>query len=208
MRHVDGKVWLQDAGTYNVLRLDPKSGAYENFEVYQVPRPNVYDVLVDSQNNAYFLVMGAGDVGRIDAKTGKVEIFPTPTPRSAPRRGSMDAQDRLWFGENRGNRIGMFDSRTRQFKEWLVPTPESWPYDATADKNGDVWAGGEFSDRIQRLDPKTGTIVEYLLPQQTNVRRVFVQNSTTPVTFWVGNNHRASIVKLEPLDGPADRSTK
>jgi hypothetical protein len=29
---------------------------------------------------------------------------------------------------------------------------------------------------------------------------VFVDNSTTPVTFWVGNNHGASIVKLEPLN--------
>jgi len=27
-----------------------------------------------------------------------------------------------------------------------------------------------------------------------------VDNSTTPVTFWVGSNHGASIVKLEPLD--------
>jgi imidazolonepropionase-like amidohydrolase len=27
-----------------------------------------------------------------------------------------------------------------------------------------------------------------------------VDNRTTPVTFWVGNNHGASIVKLEPLD--------
>ncbi len=35
------------------------------------------------------------------------------------------------------------------------------------------------------------------------MRRVFVDNSTTPVTFWVGNNHGASIVKLEPLDAPA-----
>ena len=34
----------------------------------------------------------------------------------------------------------------------------------------------------------------------TNVRRVFVDNSTTPVTFWVGNNHHGKIVKLEPLD--------
>src|SRR5262249_57137425 len=45
--------------------------------------------------------------------------------------------------------------------------------------------------------------IQYLLPRATNVRRVFVDNSTTPVTFWVGNNHAASIVKLEPLDAPA-----
>ena len=35
------------------------------------------------------------------------------------------------------------------------------------------------------------------------MRRVFVDNSTTPVTFWVGNNHGASIVRLEPLDAPS-----
>jgi len=94
----------------------------------------------------------------------------------------------------------MFDPRTEHFQEWLAPTKESWSYDVTADKNGEVWSGGEFSDQIERLNPKTGEFIEYLLPRFTNVRRVFVDNSTNPVTFWVGNNHGASIVKLEPLD--------
>ena len=49
-------------------------------------------------------------------------------------------------------------------------------------------------------DPKTGATVEYLLPRFTNVRRVAVDNSATPVAFWVGNNHGASIVKVEPLE--------
>lgn len=200
---VDGKVWLQDAGTYRVFRLDLASGAFEIFEPYKIPRPNVYDVIPDSKNNGYFLVLGAEEIGRIDARSGAIRIFKTPTPRSGPRRGSMDAQDRLWFGENNGDRIGMFDTRTEKFQEWTVPTPGAWPYDATADRTGDVWAGGEYDDRILRLDPKSGEIVAYLLPRSTNVRRVFVDNRTTPVTFWVGNNHGASIVKLEPLDGAA-----
>ena len=198
--YVDGKVWLQDAGTYTVLRLDVASGKFEVFEPYAIPRPNVYDVIPDSQNNGYFLVLGSADVGRIDAKTGKITIFKTPTPNSGPRRGMMDPQNRLWFGENNGDRIGMFDTRTSQFQEWAPPTPGSWPYDATSDKDGSVWTGNEFTDRILRLDPKTGRFVEYLLPRPTNVRRVFVDNQTTPPTFWVGNNHGASIVKLEPLE--------
>jgi virginiamycin B lyase len=197
---VDGKVWLQDAGTYTVLRLDEKSGKYEVFEPFKIPRPNIYDVISDAQNNVYFTVYGRGDIGRIDAKTGKITTYPTPTPASAPRRGMIDSQGRLWFGENRANRIGMFDTKTERFQEWMAPTAESWPYDVTADKNGEAWSGGEYSDRVLRLDPKTGQIVEYLLPRFTNVRRVFVDNSTTPVTFWVGNNHGASIIKLEPLD--------
>jgi virginiamycin B lyase len=201
--HVDGRVWLQDAGTYTVLRLDPKSGRFEVFEPYKIPRPNVYDVIPDSKNNGYFLVLGAEDVGRIDAKSGEIKIFKTPTARSGPRRGMMDAQDRLWFGENNGDRIGMFDTRTEKFQEWTVPTPGAYPYDVTADKNGNVWSGGEYNDRILRLDPAAGTFIEYALPRATNVRRVFVDNRTNPVTFWVGNNHAASIVKLEPLDAPA-----
>jgi virginiamycin B lyase len=197
---VDGKVWLQDAGTYTVLRLDVKSGKFEVFEPFKIPRPNIYDVISDSQNNVYFTVFGRQDIGKIDAKNGKISIYPTPSRASAPRRGMIDQQGRLWFGENRANRVGMFDTKTQQFQEWQAPTPESWPYDATGDKNGEVWSGGEFSDRVLRINPKTGETIEYLLPRFTNIRRVFVDNSTTPVTFWVGNNHGASIVKLEPLD--------
>jgi len=198
--HVDGKVWFQDAGTYTVLRLDIASGKIETFEPYKIPRPNVYDVIPDAKNNGYFLVLGAEDVGRIDATTGRITIFKTPTPRSGPRRGMMDAQGRLWFGENSGDKIGMFDTKTERFQEWAPPTPGAWPYDVTADRNGDVWSGGEYNDRILRLNPRTGAIIEYLLPRKTNVRRVWVDNRTTPVTFWVGNNHGASIVKLEPID--------
>ena len=205
--YVDGKVWLQDAGTYTVLRLDIASGKFEVFEPYKIPRPNIYDVVPDTQNNCYFLVLGSEDVGRIDAKTGAIRIFKTPTPRSGPRRGMMDAQDRVWFGENNGDRIGMFDTKSERFQEWPVPTPGAWPYDATSDKDGNVWTGGEYDDRILRLDPKSGQFISYLLPKPTNVRRVFVDNRTTPATFWVGSNHGASIVKLEPLDSPASAAT-
>jgi virginiamycin B lyase len=199
--YVDGKVWLQDAGTYTILRLDVASGTFERFEPYKIPRPNVYDVVPDSRNNGYFLTMGAEDVGRIDAKTGDIKIFRTPTKGSGPRRGMMDGQDRLWFGENRSDKIGMFDTKTETFQEW-TPTPGAWPYDVTVDRNGEAWSGGEYNDRILRLNPQAGTFIEYLMPGHTNVRRVWVDNKTTPVTFWVGSNHAASIVKLEPLDEP------
>jgi streptogramin lyase len=112
----------------------------------------------------------------------------------------VDEQDRLWFAEYGANAVGMFDPKTEKIQEWKVPTPWGAPYQAVVDKHGDVWTASMFTDRVVRLNPATGEVTEYLLPQQTNVRRVFVDNSTTPVTFWVGNNHGASIMKLEPLD--------
>jgi len=198
--HVDGKVWFSDAGSYTQMRLDLASDKFEVFEPFPVPRPNIYQVISDAQNNLYLDVMGRQDIGRIDGKTGKTTFYPTPTAHSAPRRGMMDAQSRLWFGENRGNKIGMFDTKTQKFQEWDSPVPEYFPYDVTADKNGDAWAVSEFSDSVIRLNPQTGQIIQYPLPHFTNMRRAFVDNSTTPVTFWVGNTHGASIVKLEPMN--------
>jgi len=198
--HVDGKLWLVEVGSRRVLRLDTVTGEYEAFDLFGIPRPTTYDVISDAQNNAYFTVMGREHIGRIDAETGAISLYETPTPRSAPRRGSIDAQGRFWFAENRGDKIGMFDPRTEQFQEWQVPTPFSLPYDVVADKHGHVWAGGEYTDRILRLDPETDEFTEYVLPGFVNVRRVFVDNRPTPVAFWVGATHTASIVKLEPLD--------
>ena len=81
-----------------------------------------------------------------------------------------------------------------------MPTPHTYPYDVFLDRNGELWSGSMSSDRVLRFDPESGRAVEYLLPRPTNVRRVFVDNSTTPVTFWAGSNHGASIIRLEPLD--------
>ena len=72
-------------------------------------------------------------------------------------------------------------------------------YDAIADSAGFAWAGGMNNDHVVRVDTKTGETVEYLLPRMTNIRRVNVDNRTSPPTFWVGNNLGAALVKVEPL---------
>jgi hypothetical protein len=48
--------------------------------------------------------------------------------------------------------------------------------------------------------PARAEAVEYLLPQPINIRRVFVDQSTNPVTFSAGNNHGAEILRLQPLE--------
>jgi streptogramin lyase len=111
----------------------------------------------------------------------------------------MDSQDRLWFAEFRGNNIAMFDTMAGKFQEFRVPTPWTNVYDAISDTTGYAWAGGMNNDHVVRLNAKTGETVEYLLPNTTNIRRVNVDNSTNPPTFWVGNNLAGTIIKLEPF---------
>ena len=202
--NVDGKVWTQNNGFAVIHRIDLSTGNVETFQPFKDTKEgenhNIYDVIPDSHNNAFFTDFANEHIGRIDAKTGEIKLYEIPTKGSAPRRGQIDAQDRVWFGEYKGNKVGMFDPKTEKFSEWTAPTRFSAPYDVQIDKNGDAWTGSMSTDRVLRLDPKTGKFTEYLLPRSTNIRRVFVDNTTTPPGFWVGSNHGASIVKLEPLD--------
>ncbi len=202
---VDGKIWVNDAGSQGILRLDLATGKYEDLDpIQKLPggarAHSFYDIVPDSRNNLYLTDFQSNYIMRVDAKDFSVTTFQTPTPMSRNRRGHMDSQDRFWFAEYRGNNIAMFDTKSEKFTEYPLPTKYTSPYDVVWDKNGDLWTGGMTTDRVVRLDPKTGSAVEYPLPRDTNMRRMFVDNSTAIPTFWVGSNHGASIVKVEPLD--------
>ena len=202
--NVDGKVWTNEVAKQSIMRLDLKTGKYELVDPYQLlpksTQHGPYGMVADAQNNLYFMDFGGEFIGRVDAKTEESTLFPTPTQNSWPRRGMLDDRGRLWFAEFAANKLGMFDTRSESFKEWDAPTPYTYPYDAFMDKKGDLWSGGMTSDRVLRFDPKSGRSVEYLLPRPTNIRRVFVDDSTSPATFWAGNNHGAEIVRVQPLD--------
>ena len=202
--HVDGRVWVKNSDRAQILRLDPATGKWETFGSFKDPATGKtitsYGIPADAENNLYLLDFASSNVGRLDAKTGELKVFKGAIANSRPRRGRFDDQNRLWFAEYGGNAIGMLDPKSGKVQEWTLPTPWAQPYDAVLDRNGEAWTGSMMSDRVSRLDPKTGEFVEYLLPRRTNIRRVFVDNSTTPVSFWVGNNHGAALVKVEPLD--------
>jgi streptogramin lyase len=210
--HVDGKVWTNNQDTHSIYRLDVATGQYENLGEFPIPGEkrtiNAYGIPVDAQNNLYLLEFSANNIGRIDAKTKDFKVYSTVTQGSRPRRGRFDEQGRLWFAEYGNNGIGMLDPKTEKIQEWKLSTPWSAPYHVVPDKNGDVWAGSMWTDRIARLNPKSGQVTEYLLPRETNIRRVFVDNTTNPVTFWVGSNHGASVLKLETLERNAETASR
>jgi virginiamycin B lyase len=205
LRHdVDGKVWTKSVGTQHIFRLDLASNTWERFHpTDKIPggeKYGIYQVISDSKNNLWMAEFTEGHLGRIDAKTQEITWFATPTEHARARRMRIDDQDRILVTEYRGNKVAVFDTKTEKFTEHALPTQFSGPYRAMFDKNGEIWVGGMQTDRAIRLNPKTGESVEYLFPTDTNMRTVFVDDSTPIPTFWVGSNHAHALVKLEPLD--------
>jgi virginiamycin B lyase len=200
---VDGKVWTKSVGTQDIFRVDLKTGQWEKFHPTDslpgVPHAGIYQVMSDSKNNLWMAEFTEGHLGKIDAKTLEVTWFANPTPHARDRRMQIDAQDRVLVTEYRNSKVALFDTKTEKFTEYNLPE-YTFPYRANFDKNGEIWASTMSTDRVVRVDPKTGKTEQYLMPSDTNMRTVFVDNSTAPVTFWVGSNHDHRIVKVEPLN--------
>ena len=68
--------------------------------------------------------------------------------------------------------------------EYDLTRLEHQPHEAAVDSKGIVWHNA-FSLPLTR---------------ELNLRRIDVDNSTTPVSVWVGNNHKAKLLKLQPLE--------
>jgi streptogramin lyase len=194
----DGTVWFKTSSSLKAYKLDPRTGKVVSYETSN----NTYGSATNSQGNLYLLNLNVHTMGELDAKTGKLAVYPVPTPRSGPRRGRTDSQDRLWYGAYYTGKVGMFDTKTKQFKEWdIPPAPYSGCYYAMIDHKGEVWCGSELTDSAYRLDTATGQVTSYLLPTlEANIQRIDVDNSTTPVALWVGEAHQAKLARIEPLD--------
>lgn len=201
---VDGYVWTNDQQDHALLRLNVKTGEYEHMgetkDAAGKPIPG-YGMPTDLKNHPMLHEFSGTRIGVYDPDKKVAEVFQTPFTGSRPRRGRVDADGRLWFAEYGGNGIGMFDPKTKTIKEWKLPIQWSQPYDAVSSKGGaEAWTGSMLTDFVSRLDTKTGDVVDYLLPRNTNIRRVFVEEHGDKQAVWIGSNHGASIVKLEPMD--------
>jgi streptogramin lyase len=142
----------------------------------------------------------ASAITRVDRKTGKVRMIPTPTPNAYPRRGYRDPQNRFWFSEFYADKIGVIDLNTDKITEYQMPAKYISPYFARADRFGTVWASSTGSDRLLRLDPATGKVLQYLLPVAYDARKIVIDDHAPRPTIWIPNKNRGELIRVEALD--------
>jgi virginiamycin B lyase len=202
--HLDGKLWLnvaegsdESGGTW---QLDVNKNEWKNIKYPKgSPPARAYDVVANSKNQMYGMHMTNPRIWITDGKSLETTWFDFPSNGKGCRRGHRDSQDRLWCGDFNGNGLAMFDPATKKIIDWQMPTQWTRPYDAQFDDNTYAWTAGMDADLAVRMNYKTGEFTEYLLPHPTNVRHVEVQKTGTLSSFWLGDQHGATITHIEPL---------
>jgi len=165
---VDRKVWLNDAGIPGLHRLDMTTGKFETWKPYQNMKGphSVYGIYADSKNNIFFMDFGGENVGKIEAATGKLTLFPTPTPRSRPRRGRMDDRTASGSREWRAERSDVSTPRRKSSGNGTCPRPiyRALRRRSRQDRQG-VDRGHEHRPRAAHGTSRTGESPKYPLAE-------------------------------------------
>jgi streptogramin lyase len=204
--HLDGKLWVNLAATRDgnrAYQVDLETWTWTRIEYPEdIPQsPNAYDIPPDLNNNMYGHqnALESGWLWWTDSKTLDTRWFAIPSGDGGGRRGHVDSQNRHWWAQYYADRIAMFDPTTETITQWQMPTTWTSPYDAQFDDKRYVWTGSMLNDMVVRMNVETGEFTEYLLPQRTNIRHVDVVKSGDLSSLWVGDNHGAKIIRIEPL---------
>ena len=210
----DGGVWRSRRGAQSdgdprireVTRMDPTTGETRRYTGPNRQMSFYGGMKADSQGNMYGSSLDFGVVGIMNGKSGEWAFVPGPSTvangtSAGLRRNLMDSQEQFWYAEYFAGAIGMFDTKAWKINEWKLD-PYSLPYGIGVAKNGEAWAAGQGTDYVYRLNPATGEVTTYWrgLEPYGQSRHLFVDSSTTPATVWIGHNHWATIVRVEPLD--------
>src|SRR3989454_2711779 len=207
-----GNLWLSHMFQSGAVKFDKRT---RKFTAYPLPKDRQNEHSQQSMvgpqrwtvdNKLWINDAGIPGMHRLDMKTGKWETWKPYENMKGPHSVYgiyADSRNNIFFMDFGGENVGRIDAKTGKLTLYPTPTPRSRPRRGRMDgedRSGRVWTAGMNTDRILRVDLESGEYAEYPLPSQTNIRRVFVDDATVPPTFWVGNNHHATLVKVEPLD--------
>jgi streptogramin lyase len=206
-----------DNGT---VKYDPETG---KFAAWSMGRPMFG---LDPSGNVWFMKRNNSEIVKIDTssenskpvsflvpknrgidpKTVEYAEYKTPTPMAGPRRGQIDAQDRLWAAEFYAGQVLMFDPDKKILKEFPLTNggkpytaPYAEPYSLSVDdKNQIVWTNDFSASRLYRIDMNTGQSTEYLTPSNYELRDLKVDTAATRPTVWLPSYRPPSkLVKVE-----------
>ena len=142
---------------------------------------------------------GGSKIVWLDTQTREIREVPTVSGKIATGRGDFDPDGNIWVGSRPGALV-KYDPKANAISEYTAPTPYIAFYTARSDDHGEIWAGEMHGGRIARFNPRTMQWIEYVLPTPWSQDYFsWIDNSTSPVTYWYGDQY-GYIVRVQPRE--------
>jgi virginiamycin B lyase len=151
---------------------------------------------LDRAGNVWFCQIGAGKLGKLDPRTGRITELVLERG-SAPRRMATAPDGSLWVTlYGKGTLLRVDPVAEKVVKEYPLPAgPAGGPYAVTVDGAGMVWANEFSADTVVRLDPKTGQIRVFKLPSADVGIRKMVVDAEGRLWYMGSHNGRLGVIQ-------------
>ncbi|WP_417469012.1 cytochrome C [Maricaulis sp.] len=194
----DGHIWWVGQWLDILGRLDPETGAMEEFDLPAGAGP--HSVTIGPDGDAWYTGNRNATIGRFDAATGEITEYPMPNEAARdPHTAEFDADGILWFSLQGSNMIGRLDPQSGGVRLVTSPRQRSRPYGVKIAADGTVWVACNGANCLLRVDPQTMDVEEITLPDAgTTVRRLDID--ADGIIWWV-NSALGRLGRYDPVSG-------
>jgi virginiamycin B lyase len=188
----DGSIWWTGMWASLAGRLDPVTGAMEEFHLPRDARP--HSILPDEDGNIWYTGNSNATIGMLDPETGAVVQYETEA--RDPHTAVFHPNGKLYFTAQGAGMLGRLDPVTGELTE--IET-EARPYGIKVDAAGTVWVAYNGTNKLGALDPETMEVRYYDVPdERSRIRRLDVASDGA---IWYGNSTMGRIGRLDPETG-------
>ena len=159
----DGVVWYAGNRNGMIGRYDPVSGEIRRFPMPDSTIRDPHTLAFDGKGRIFFTVQQAGQVGRLDIATGKVDLARVGDG-TRPYGIVVDGEGRPWFTQFGTNKLTSIDPESLALSDFQLPEGAK-PRRIAVDRDGrTIWYVDFARGFLGRLDPSTGEVREWLSP--------------------------------------------
>jgi virginiamycin B lyase len=196
----DGYVWIPNFGIANkITRLDPKTGAMEDFPVPNAGTAAVHSAVEAPDGSVWLTEQGPNKLGRWDPKTQKITEYQDaylPGKDGEEEAGSkhtvrFDPRGNVW---STGYPLSRFDPETGKFTDFWGVADHT--YALEPDKDGNMWFTNPGTGQIGKADWKTLKIKQWMVPTKDGYERRIELDSQGIV--WFGEYQNGKIGRFDP----------
>jgi virginiamycin B lyase len=184
----DGNIWFTSNSTNSLVTVGKVNAKTGEISYFKWPRANnpqlaspTHGITRDADGNLWFDVNpGRRSLGKMEVKTGKITVYPTPDnmmPLGGAVTMDVDGKGMVWASAPAG--VIKFNPKTLEFAEFKTTDVKrsygtGGTYGAAGDRSGNgYWAEMGF-DTIGKADFATGKVVEIKLPENDRKIRDFL----------------------------------
>src|SRR6266699_69852 len=153
----DDTIWFAEQYANYIGHYFPTTNTYQTYSLPTLTIPNPSntsktlsltsapnDLAIDASGNIWFTELNADSIGKLDAHTGRIHIYPLSSTRSVQRLDpygiTVDPQGMVWFTQATNDQIGRLDPSTGKITFFTLPGPPTQLMEITSDTHGSLWA--------------------------------------------------------------------